>query len=127
MQKPFYSADTLRIIARDRGYMTDRAIADGLAPIFRISRNRLMLKIRYGIFTKEECEVIGSFFQMTPKEYFGCFMNGLFIEDWHGKFHCHIEEPYVHMHSNYETLKTKRKKRKRAKERQDLIDSIDKL
>lgn len=93
-----YRKEKLMEVVKDRGYETQRAVADAIAPIFKVSRTTAMNKISNGKFTKEECEVIGSMFEMTMKEYYDVFMYGLFQEDREGHYRCHIEEPYLHLH-----------------------------
>ena len=94
----YYSKETLMLVAGDRGYTTIRAVADALVPIFGQTSKVMQNKIKSGRFTKEECEVIGSFFEMTLKEYYDVFMHGLFVEDEFGRYVCYVDEPYLHLH-----------------------------
>lgn len=107
----FYSRDRLMLVARHRGYMTQKAVADGIAPIFGLTSATVSNKLSSGNLTKEECEVIGSYFEMSMKEYYDVFMNGLFIEDQEGHYVCHVENPYVHLHPEHVKRKQERSAR----------------
>lgn len=104
----FYNKDKLMGVAKDRGYVTIRAIADGLAPIFGKKPNTIKANLSSGNLSKEECEVIGSFFGMTMKEYYDVFMNGLFREDMNGHYVCHVDQPYAHLHPDSTKIHTHR-------------------
>lgn len=78
--------------------MTTRAVADALVPIFGVSSKTIQGRLNTGELTKAECEVIGSYFEMSMKEYYDVFMNGLFVIDQNGNYVCHVEEPYKHIH-----------------------------
>ena len=93
----FYDKKKLLNAAKDRGYVTERAVALALAPIFNITPRVMESKISQGRFSKEECEVIGSFFEMTMKEYYDIFMSGLFIEDREGHYVCHVDDLKQHI------------------------------
>ena len=84
-------------VALSRGYYNMRAISDGLAPVFETTSKRMQGKLERGQLTKEECEVIGAYFEMTMKEYYEVFMDGLFQPDAVGHYRCHIENLKEHM------------------------------
>lgn len=94
----YYRKEKLMEVVKDRGYQTQRAVADAIAPVFGIGRKTAMNKISYGKFTKEECEVIGSIFEMTMKEFYDVFMFGLFQEDREGHYRCKVDDIYRHLH-----------------------------
>lgn len=94
----YYRKEKLMEVVKDRGYQTQRAVADAIAPVFGITRRVAMNKISSGKFTKEECEVIGSIFEMTMKEYYDVFMFGLFQEDREGHYRCKVDDIYRHLH-----------------------------
>ena len=94
----YYRKEKLMEVVKDRGYQTQRAVADAIAPVFGITRRVAMNKIKSGKFTKEECEVIGSIFEMTMKEYYDVFMFGLFQEDREGHYRCKVDDIYLHLH-----------------------------
>lgn len=114
-------------IAEDRGYTTVRAIADALKDSFGISRRRVIMKITEGHLTKEQCEVIGSFFEMTPKEYYECFMHGFFRQTKNGKFVCEVDDPAYHiMFSNRDPIAAK-KNMERKLQKQKLLEELEQL
>ena len=94
----YYRKEKLMEVVKDRGYQTQRAVAYAIAPVLGVSRSVAMSKIRSGKFTKEECEVIGSIFDMTMKEYYEVFMFGLFQEDKDGHYRCKVDDTYSHLH-----------------------------
>ncbi len=96
-QMSFYSKETLLSIAKDRGYMTKRALENGLASLLSTTPGIAGRRIKDGKFTKEECEVIGSFFEMSMREYYDTFMNGLFVIDSTGRYVCHVPDVKEHM------------------------------
>lgn len=114
-QMRFYSKDKLMKVAVDRGYRTTKSIGDALSKMFGLSSKSVQNKIGNGNFTKEECEVVGSFFDMTMKEYYDVFMNGLFVEDQEGHYICKVDEPYLHLHPGT---------RQRRNVRQERVDQI---
>lgn len=94
----YYRKEKLMEVVKDRGYQTQRAVADAIAPVFGVSRLTAMNKISSGKLTKEECEVIGSIFEMTMKEFYDVFMFGLFQVDNEGHYRCHVDNHYMHLH-----------------------------
>lgn len=94
----YYRKEKLMEVVKDRGYQSQRAVAYAIAPVLGVSRSVAMSKIRSGKFTKEECEVIGSIFEMTMKEYYEVFMFGLFQEDKDGHYRCKVDDTYGHLH-----------------------------
>lgn len=93
----FYSKETLLKVAKDRGYMTKRSVANALSMLLFTSVGIADRKITKGNFTKEECEAIGSFFEMTMKEYYDTFMNGLFVINREGHYICHVPSVTEHL------------------------------
>ena len=69
-QMGFFDKSVLEKVALSRGYYNMRAISDGLAPVFETTSKRMQGKLERGQLTKEECEVIGAYFEMTMKEYY---------------------------------------------------------
>lgn len=122
----FYSKDKLMEVVIHRGYRTVRAVADALAPLFEVAPSTMAKKIREGELSKEECEVIGSYFQMTMKEYYDVFMRGLFVEDIEGHYVCYIKEPYKHIHTTKKT-KAHRKKSVRGHRTDRLLEQIQNI
>lgn len=108
----YYDKEKMLMVARDRGYTTVKAIGDALMQYFGTSSKVVQNRISSGNLSKEECEVIGSYFQMTMKEYYDVFMNGLFQENDEGHYICYVEEPYLHLHPSIQKThqKTKREK-----------------
>lgn len=94
----FYDSDKLLKVAIDRGYRSFDAIAKALSKTFGLNPRAVRNRLTSGNLSKEECEVIGSYFQMTMVEYYDVFMSGLFQEDMEGHYICIVEEPYLHLH-----------------------------
>lgn len=135
----YYSKDKLLTVAKDRGYTSLRAIADALVPIFDKKSKTIQGNLSFGNLTKEECEVIGSYFEMTMKEYYDVFMNGLFQEDMNGHFVCHVDQMYQHLHPNfgaemdrkqYENLESGRRKnnaKRKLKTATEVLSELENL
>ena len=127
----FFDKDKLMKVAYDRGYYNLRAVGDGLAPVFETTSKRMQNKLERGKLTKEECEVIGSFFEMTMKEYYDVFMNGLFKIDSLGRYICHIDNMKEHMNPPEEEEKPKKiykyPKRRREQVLAEIMDEIEKI
>ena len=110
-------------VVKDRGYQTQRAVADAIAPVFGVSRKVALNKISYGKQTKEEGEGIGSIFEMTMKEFYDVFMFGLFQVDNAGHYRCHIDEPYLYLHPQlYQS--TPSPADRSAQKRKELVEEI---
>ena len=128
-QMAFFDKEKLMKVAYDRGYYNLRAVGDALAPVFETTSRRMQNKIDKGKLNKEECEVIGSFFEMTMKEYYDVFMNGLFRIDSLGRYICHIDNMKEHMNPP-ESEEEKPQKRKRMTKRQQveaLLEEIQRM
>ena len=120
-----YRKDKLMEVVKDRGYVTQRAVADALVPIFGQSRVAIERKLRSGNLSKEECEVIGSLFQMTMKEYYDVFMHGLFQEDADGHYRCYIADMRRHVHPNPHFVPKVNVRKQKAAEIVDEIQRIE--
>ena len=121
-QMGFFDKSALEKVALSRGYYNMRAIADGLAPVFETTSKRMQNKLERGQLTKEECEVIGAYFEMTMKEYYEVFMDGLFQPDVMGHYRCHIENMKEHMEPP--EPEEPKKNRGRRKTRQEMIEEV---
>ena len=116
MQKNFYSKEKLMIVASARGYMSLRTLGDALAPAFGVSGRSVQTKLSLGNLTLSECEVIGSHLEMSMKEYYDVFMNGLFSEDSQGHYIAKVkEEPYMWLHSTADHIPEAPKSKQKPK------------
>lgn len=122
-----FSKSKLLKVAESRGYYNERAVCDGLSQVLGISSNSIRLKIRDGRFTKEECEVIGSFFEMTMKEYYDVFMYGLFQLDGAGNYRCHIDNLLDHLHPPEPPKPKESKQKTKKRKREDIIAEIENI
>lgn len=124
----FYTIDKLMEVARHRGYVTVDAVASALAETFGMTKRRMKNRLMRGNFTKEECEVIGSYFEMTMKEYYDTFMRGLFVEDQEGHYICHIDNPEQHINSDGKNARYEYRHGASPKARQKkFMEQLDKL
>ena len=121
----YYRKEKLMEVVKDRGYQTQRAVADAIAPVFGITRRVAMNKIKSGKFTKEECEVIGSIFEMTMKEYYDVFMFGLFQEDREGHYRCKVDDIYRHLHPQPMTVSPVERARMMRERLSEEIEEIE--
>lgn len=124
----FFDKTKLLEVANSRGYYNIRAVCDGLAPLFETTSKRMQNKLERGKLSKEECEVIGSFFEMTMKEYYDVFMNGLFQVNRMGRYICHIDHLKEHMHPPEPEEPPKRKPPKRKQQViEDIMRQLDEI
>lgn len=114
----FYSFDNLKRIALDRGYPNARSLASALQPYFGIERRRVITRIEEGHLTKEQCEVIGAFLEMSPKEYYETFMQGYFKQTRRGKFVAEIADDNYAYHIQYSNRSPYWEKKKEYREKQ---------
>ena len=129
-QMGFFRKSVLEKVALSRGYYNMRAISDGLAPVFETTSKRMQGKLERGQLTKEECEVIGAYFEMTMKEYYEVFMDGLFQPDVMGHYRCHIENMKEHMNPPEDEEKPKKQDKRRRRKEQllaEIMDEIEKI
>lgn len=122
----FFNKDKLIKVGINRGYYNERAICDGLASVFGMTNKKVKNRLNSGKLTKEECEVIGSYFEMTMKEYYDVFMNGLFKIDGAGNYICHIDNLKEHMNPP-EPEEPKKKPRTKKQTKEDIIAEIEKI
>lgn len=124
-QMSLFNKNKLMEAVRDRGYVTERAVCDALAPIFGISSKSMESRLRHGTLNKEECEVIGSYFEMTMKEYYDVFMSGLFIEDNEGHYVCHVDDLKAHLVKEKNGAGIKLNRKTKAQMREELLEEIE--
>ncbi len=87
-----WDADKLMEIAKDRGYFTDYAVMAAVAEALNITLRGADGLIKSGKMSWGQCMVIGSVFEMTPKEFCDVFMSGYFVEVADGVFKAHVED-----------------------------------
>lgn len=122
----FYSLDNLKRIARDRGYPNVRNLASALQPYFGIDRKRVITKLEEGWLTKEQCEVIGAFLEMTPKEYYETFMQGYFKQTRRGAFVAEIDGDYAyHIRYSNRDQRWVKQQEYRDKQRQKAVEEAE--
>ena len=121
----FYSKSKLMEVVKDRGYTTTKAVAMALAPIFGVGTGTMKSKLRYGKFTIEECEVIGAFFDMTMKEYYQVFMEGLFQEDADGHYKAHIDNYVLHLKPDLAKMSPQRRHQLNIEKAIDQIKELE--
>lgn len=87
-----WDADKLLEIAKDRGYFTDYAVMAAVSEALNITLRGADGLIKSGKMSWGQCMVIGSIFEMTPKEYCDVFMSGYFVEVADGVFKAHVDD-----------------------------------
>lgn len=96
-----WDASKLQIIAKDKGYFTDIAVTAAVSDALNISIGTTKKLLSNGKFTWGQCIVIGSLFEMTPKEFCDCFLCGYFKEVADGVFHAYVEDPTALLDAPY--------------------------
>lgn len=93
-----WDSEKLMQIARDRGYYTDIAVKAAIADALDISAISTAMLLNSGKLSWNQCIVIGSLLEMTPKEFCDVFMSGYFKEVADGVFKAHVDDPYALLH-----------------------------
>lgn len=89
---PTWNKDRLLLVAKDRGYPTEASVVNAVGKELELSRSTVADMIGTGRFRWEQILVIGSMFEMSPREFCDVFLSGFFIEDNNGHFRCHIND-----------------------------------
>ena len=87
-----WDVDKLRQIAKDRGYFTDLALATTISEVLDLGIANTYKLITNGKLSWGQCIVIGSLFEMTPKEFCDVFLSGYFREVADGVYKAHVED-----------------------------------
>lgn len=89
-KKTTYSSKTLELVAADRGY-SRQALVKKLSLYLNRSATVINAKIGSGNWTLDDIMIVGTLLEMTPKEFYETFLNGLFQENNIGIFKCSYE------------------------------------
>ena len=84
--------NTLMQVARDRGYFTELAVTASVSEALNISIGGADQLLQSGKMSWGQCMVIGSLFEMTPKEFCDVFMSGYFVEVADGVFRAKVDD-----------------------------------
>lgn len=87
-----WDVENLMAVARDRGYFTDLAVTATIAEALNITISGASKLLQSGKLTWSQCIIIGSVFEMTPKEFCDCFLSGYFVEVADGVYRAHVED-----------------------------------
>lgn len=88
---PSWSFDTLKHIARDRGYFTEEGLTYHLSQELELSYAETQKALKSGQLTFGQVLLIGSFFDMTPREFCDTFLRDYF-KDSYGGYTASIED-----------------------------------
>lgn len=96
-----WDGSKIKLIAKDRGFFTDIALTAAVADALNVSLHGATTMLDNGKFTWGQILILGSLFEMTPKEFCDVFLSGYFTEVADGVYHAHVEninefldEPY---------------------------------
>ena len=87
-----WDMNTLMQVARDRGYFTELAVTASVSEALNISIGGADQLLQSGKMSWGQCMVIGSLFEMTPKEFCDVFMSGYFVEVADGVFRAKVDD-----------------------------------
>lgn len=92
--QPIITWDTERLmaVARDRGFFTEMAVTATIAEKLNISVSGADKMLQSGKMSWGQCMIIGSIFEMTPKEFCDIFMSGYFKEVADGVFRAQVDD-----------------------------------
>lgn len=117
-----WDADRFRLIARDRGYYSDESLAAIISETLDCTLIFAKRLIKTGRISFNQCLVLGSLFEMTPKEFCDAFLGGYFKEVGEsGVFRAYVEDPKALL------TKPKQQRRKEGEDEEDddTDDSLD--
>lgn len=86
------------MVAKDRGYTTEEGIVFAIGKYLGLSRVTVKYALYTGRFSWEQILCIGSFFEMSPREFCDVFLSGFFIEDDLGHYKCHVDNVEMILH-----------------------------
>lgn len=78
---PNWSLDTLTLISRDRGYFTEEGFTHALSRELELGYTETEKALKSGKLTFGQVLLIGSFLEMTPKEFCDTFLRGYFKDN----------------------------------------------
>ena len=87
-----WDIERLMLIAKDRGFFTDIAVMAAISEALNITVHGTQKMLESGKLTWSQCIIIGSVFEMTPKEFCDVFLAGYFVEVADGVFRAHVED-----------------------------------
>ncbi len=113
----------LMLIAKDRGYMTEIAVAYAIEQELDYPKQAVKTLLKTGKFTWGQVLCIGALFEMTPKEFCDTFMLGYFVEqggDWRASYdnldkNGLLSKPVI----GYKSRSAKWKKEKESEEKEE--------
>ena len=86
-----WSLETLLVIASDRGYRSEAALADAISKELGIPFKSVKRFLETGRMTWGQVVCLGAFLEMTPKEFCDTFLHGFFQETSEGTFRGRVE------------------------------------
>lgn len=95
---PTWDKRTFFSVAADRGYSTEGGLIHGVGEQLGLARATVKEMLGTGRFRWEQILVLGSWLEMTPREFCDCFLKGFFIEDELGHFKCHLDSTLFVLH-----------------------------
>lgn len=87
-----WDAETLKSVARDRGFFSDVAVIVTISEALDISTFLARRLLSNGKFSWGQCIAIGALFEMSPKEFCDTFLQGYFREIADGVYKAHIDD-----------------------------------
>lgn len=88
---PSWSIETLKLIARDRGYFTDEGFTYDLSRELELGYTEMQKALKSGQLTFGQVLLIGSFLEMTPREFCDTFLRDYF-KDNHGSYRAEVTD-----------------------------------
>lgn len=88
----YWDIDTLRQIARDRGYFNDVSMSAVISEALNITISGAKSMLESGRLTWSQCIIIGAVLEMTPKEFCDTFLHGYFREVADGVYKAHVDD-----------------------------------
>lgn len=105
---PTWNKKVFMTIARDRGYLSESSVIRDIAQKFKIAKSTAEQMLYSGRFTWERLLVLGAMFEMTPREFCGCFLDDYFREDEQGHFVATVDNEPLMVQPIPKTVHTKK-------------------
>ena len=88
---PSWSLDTLKLIARDRGYFTDEGFIYRISQELELGYTETEKALKSGRLTFGQVLLIGSFLELTPREFCDLFLRDYF-KDSYGAYRAEVTD-----------------------------------
>lgn len=105
---PTWDKKTFMLVAADRGYPSELSVIYAVAKKFNLAGSTVREMFSTGRISVERMLILGTMFEMTPREFCGCFLNNYFREDEQGHFVATLDNEELMLNPLPRTVHTKK-------------------